>query len=182
MPHMLRAFTAVLTLIPRTAGAHHGWSGYESSQVLTLSGTIREAGVPAPSRPREATAPEPREPTPASSTRSASFLTCREEDGTASRHRDDRRGRRKRTADGAEVIVRRRRKGSRAARVERTARVPDRSRHRTSVSGSWRDSQAFPPGKCEATPSALSLSGHRRGLVGELGVGAVDAPPLMPLG
>ena len=48
MPHMLRAFTAVLTLIPTTAGAHHGWSGYESSQVLTLSGTIREAGYEHP--------------------------------------------------------------------------------------------------------------------------------------
>src|SRR5437899_193894 len=30
------------------AAAHHGWSGYDSSQVLTLSGTIREAGYEHP--------------------------------------------------------------------------------------------------------------------------------------
>jgi hypothetical protein len=28
--------------------AHHGWSGYDSSQVLTFTGTIREAGYEHP--------------------------------------------------------------------------------------------------------------------------------------
>jgi hypothetical protein len=30
------------------AGAHHGWSGYDASQVLTLTGQIREAGYEHP--------------------------------------------------------------------------------------------------------------------------------------
>ena len=29
-------------------GAHHGWSGYDSTQVLNLEGTIREAGYEHP--------------------------------------------------------------------------------------------------------------------------------------
>ena len=31
-----------------TASAHHGWSGYDSSKVLNLTGTIREAGYEHP--------------------------------------------------------------------------------------------------------------------------------------
>ena len=30
------------------AAAHHGWSGYDSNQVLTLAGVIREAGYEHP--------------------------------------------------------------------------------------------------------------------------------------
>ena len=37
-----------LALAPTVAAAHHGWSGYDSSQVLNLSGTIREAGYEHP--------------------------------------------------------------------------------------------------------------------------------------
>ena len=37
-----------LSLIPGPAAAHHGWSGYDSSQVLTLTGTIRAAGYEHP--------------------------------------------------------------------------------------------------------------------------------------
>ena len=32
-----------LVLTPAAALAHHGWSGYDASQVLNLTGTIREA-------------------------------------------------------------------------------------------------------------------------------------------
>jgi len=39
---------AALALMPAGALAHHGWSGYDSSKVLTLSGTIREAGYEHP--------------------------------------------------------------------------------------------------------------------------------------
>jgi hypothetical protein len=36
---------AALALGPgATALAHHGWSGYDSQQVLTLAGVIRESG------------------------------------------------------------------------------------------------------------------------------------------
>jgi hypothetical protein len=38
-----------LLLAPATpAHAHHGWSGYDSSKELTLTGTIREAGYEHP--------------------------------------------------------------------------------------------------------------------------------------
>jgi hypothetical protein len=30
------------------AAAHHGWSGYDSSKVLTLTGVIRESGYEHP--------------------------------------------------------------------------------------------------------------------------------------
>ena len=38
----------LLALAPAVALAHHGWSGYDSSKVLTLTGTIREAGYEHP--------------------------------------------------------------------------------------------------------------------------------------
>src|ERR671923_2372728 len=37
-----------LALVPTVATAHHGWSGYDASQVLNLTGTIREAGYEHP--------------------------------------------------------------------------------------------------------------------------------------
>ena len=40
--------TLALTLVPGPSAAHHGWSGYDSSQVLTLTGTIRTAGYEHP--------------------------------------------------------------------------------------------------------------------------------------
>jgi len=48
---MRRALTcalATLALMPAAALAHHGWSGYDSSRVLNLTGTIREAGYEHP--------------------------------------------------------------------------------------------------------------------------------------
>ncbi|RPJ83961.1 MAG: hypothetical protein EHM13_06125 [Acidobacteria bacterium] len=39
---------AVLLAAPAGAAAHHGWSGYDASQVLTLTGTIQEAGYEHP--------------------------------------------------------------------------------------------------------------------------------------
>lgn len=39
---------ATLVLMPSAVLAHHGWSGYDSSKVLTLTGTIREAGYEHP--------------------------------------------------------------------------------------------------------------------------------------
>jgi hypothetical protein len=33
---------------PLTASAHHGWSGYDSSKVLNLTGTIRASGYEHP--------------------------------------------------------------------------------------------------------------------------------------
>ena len=38
----------LLVLAPAAALAHHGWSGYDASQVLTLTGTIREVGYEHP--------------------------------------------------------------------------------------------------------------------------------------
>src|SRR5262245_51327755 len=38
----------VMLLLAAPAAAHHGWSGYDSSKTLTLSGTIREAGYEHP--------------------------------------------------------------------------------------------------------------------------------------
>jgi hypothetical protein len=51
---MIRIFTAVAMLTAtQVAGAwgvaaHHGWSGYDSSQVLNLTGIIRESGYEHP--------------------------------------------------------------------------------------------------------------------------------------
>jgi hypothetical protein len=39
---------ALLALAPAAALAHHGWSGYDASRVLSLTGTIREAGYEHP--------------------------------------------------------------------------------------------------------------------------------------
>jgi len=38
----------LLVLAPAAALAHHGWSGYDASRVLSLSGVIREAGYEHP--------------------------------------------------------------------------------------------------------------------------------------
>jgi uncharacterized protein DUF6152 len=37
-----------LALVPAAARAHHGWSGYDATRVLNLTGTIREAGYEHP--------------------------------------------------------------------------------------------------------------------------------------
>src|SRR5438874_13216795 len=37
-----------LAFVPAAAAAHHGWSGYDVSQVLNLTGTIRDAGYEHP--------------------------------------------------------------------------------------------------------------------------------------
>jgi hypothetical protein len=38
----------VLALVPLTARAHHGWSEYDQTQPLTLTGTIEETGYEHP--------------------------------------------------------------------------------------------------------------------------------------
>ena len=43
-----RTFLAALTMLPAGASAHHGWSEYDSSKLLTLSGKIVEAGYEHP--------------------------------------------------------------------------------------------------------------------------------------
>jgi hypothetical protein len=45
---LIATAAALLATAPVPAGAHHGWSGYDSNQVLTLTGTIREAGYEHP--------------------------------------------------------------------------------------------------------------------------------------
>jgi hypothetical protein len=40
--------TAMLLALAAPAAAHHGWSGYDSSKEMTLTGTIREAGYEHP--------------------------------------------------------------------------------------------------------------------------------------
>src|SRR5438128_11406158 len=47
-PRTLLALLTLLALAPATALAHHGWSGYDASQVLNLTGTIRDAGYEHP--------------------------------------------------------------------------------------------------------------------------------------
>jgi hypothetical protein len=50
----MRAVTLVLGAVVASvvvvggAGAHHGWSGYDASKVLTLTGTIKEFGYEHP--------------------------------------------------------------------------------------------------------------------------------------
>jgi hypothetical protein len=39
---------ALLALVARSASAHHGWSGYDASKELTLTGTITESGYEHP--------------------------------------------------------------------------------------------------------------------------------------
>ena len=46
-PPMVLALV-MLALVPTAALAHHGWSGYDSSKALNLTGTIREAGYEHP--------------------------------------------------------------------------------------------------------------------------------------
>lgn len=38
----------LFALVPLTASAHHGWSEYDQTQTLTLTGTIEEAGYEHP--------------------------------------------------------------------------------------------------------------------------------------
>ena len=45
---MLRILLAVAASIALPAAAHHGWSEYDSSQVLTLTGKIVESGYEHP--------------------------------------------------------------------------------------------------------------------------------------
>jgi hypothetical protein len=44
----LLALSTLLALAPAAALAHHGWSGYDASRTLNLSGIIREAGYEHP--------------------------------------------------------------------------------------------------------------------------------------
>src|SRR5688572_19164627 len=44
----IRVVAAAAFPIPIAAAAHHGWSGYDSSNVLNMEGTIREAGYEHP--------------------------------------------------------------------------------------------------------------------------------------
>ena len=39
---------ALVTLVPAAATAHHGWSSYDSSKPLTVTGVIKEAGYEHP--------------------------------------------------------------------------------------------------------------------------------------
>ena len=39
---------ALVAILAGTALAHHGWSGYDSTREMTLTGTIREAGYEHP--------------------------------------------------------------------------------------------------------------------------------------
>jgi Family of unknown function (DUF6152) len=48
MRSLIAPALVVLALAPTVARAHHGWSGYDSSRVLNLTGTIREAGYEHP--------------------------------------------------------------------------------------------------------------------------------------
>jgi len=43
-----RTFLAALALLPAAAIAHHGWSEYDSSKLLKISGRIVEAGYEHP--------------------------------------------------------------------------------------------------------------------------------------
>jgi hypothetical protein len=47
VPRVLLAVALVVSLAAPVA-AHHGWSGYDSSKKMTLTGTIREAGYEHP--------------------------------------------------------------------------------------------------------------------------------------
>ena len=41
--HSLRLLVAVLIAVPLSVFAHHGWSEYDASQLLKLTGTIEES-------------------------------------------------------------------------------------------------------------------------------------------
>jgi len=47
LPKLFWTMVAAL-LTPAVAGAHHGWSEYDSTKALTLSGTIKESGYEHP--------------------------------------------------------------------------------------------------------------------------------------
>jgi hypothetical protein len=46
--HRVSLIVAALLLVATAAGAHHGWSGYDSSKELTLDGVIKESGYEHP--------------------------------------------------------------------------------------------------------------------------------------
>jgi hypothetical protein len=48
MTRRVLAVALVLVLAPAVALAHHGWSGYDASKELKLTGTIKEAGYEHP--------------------------------------------------------------------------------------------------------------------------------------
>jgi hypothetical protein len=48
MRHQRAVCIAVLTMIATAAAAHHGWSGYDSSKALKLSGTIEDSSYENP--------------------------------------------------------------------------------------------------------------------------------------
>ena len=50
MKHLntLIATTLLILTAPIVAGAHHGWSGYDSTKALTLTGTIADTGYEHP--------------------------------------------------------------------------------------------------------------------------------------
>lgn len=45
---LLAALLALALVHVAPAGAHHGWSGYDSARALTVSGVIRESGYEHP--------------------------------------------------------------------------------------------------------------------------------------
>lgn len=47
-PKSLLSAVAVSCILAGTALAHHGWTGYDEKQTLTLTGTIRESGYENP--------------------------------------------------------------------------------------------------------------------------------------
>ena len=48
MTHRIIPVIVAALAIAAPAGAHHGWSEYDSSKALTLTGTIRESGYEHP--------------------------------------------------------------------------------------------------------------------------------------
>lgn len=48
MKRLRRILMACALALPAAALAHHGWSEYDSTQLLTLTGTIEEAGYEHP--------------------------------------------------------------------------------------------------------------------------------------
>lgn len=48
VPLVLGILLGLVSVGPQRVAAHHGWSGYDSNQVLTLVGVIREAGYEHP--------------------------------------------------------------------------------------------------------------------------------------
>jgi hypothetical protein len=45
---MKKIVAALLVLVPAAALAHHGWGGYDSTKLLKLSGTVKEANFDNP--------------------------------------------------------------------------------------------------------------------------------------